>query len=179
MRSFDGLKAEHEALKERIHSNTVAVETLRKDAAATLDGVKKDFGGTSDMVKRDAATLEVLKERVAILEGIKKEIAGIELLKERLVTVAADLKSVRDETSKLQQETERNRAGDIERKTARDSQFKQVEEALKELQKGLQFCREKLARLEGAQPPQSTRTSFIPFEVPAAGKSNPPPEDDE
>lgn len=168
MRSFDGLKAEHEALKERIHTNTVAVETL-----------KKDFVGTADTIKKDAATLEVVKERVALLEGIKKDLAGIELLKERLVTVATDLKTVRDDTTKLQQETERNKAGDVERKSARDSQFKQVEESLKELQKGLQACREKLARLEGAQPMQSTRSSFIPFEIPATGKSNPPPEDDE
>ena len=52
----------------------------------------------------------------------------------------------------VQQELERNKASDLERKTSRDIQAKQVEDALKELQKGLQDCREKLARLEGAKP---------------------------
>ena len=44
MRSFEGLKAEHEALKERLNAN-----------AAILDGVKKDSVGTADAVKKDAA----------------------------------------------------------------------------------------------------------------------------
>ena len=67
-------------------------------------------------------------------------------------SAAADLKTVRDEMQKVQQEQERNKASDLERKSSRDLQAKQVEEALKELQKGLQDCREKIARLEGAQP---------------------------
>ena len=109
MRSFDGLKVEHEALKERFNAN-----------AAILDGVKKDSVGTTDAVKKDAAALELVKERLAALEVVKKDVAGIELLKERLAAVAVDLKTVRDEVTKLHQEIERNRAGDLERKTSRD-----------------------------------------------------------
>lgn len=154
IRSFEGLKGEHEALKERVSNN-----------AATVDGLKKDVGATADALKKDAAALEVLKERVASLETLKKDVAGVELLKERLMTAAADLKTVREDVAKLQQEVERNKAGDLERKALRDSQYKQVEESLKELQKGLQACREKLARLEGAQPVTPARGTFIPFDV--------------
>jgi archaellum component FlaC len=141
IRSFDGMKAEHEALKERINAN-----------GAALDALKKDSAGTADAVKRDAAALEVLKERLTALEGLKKEVAAVELLRERLAAAAADLKTVRDDVAVIQREVERNRAGDNERKASRDAQFKQVEESLKEVQKGLQECREKLARLEGARP---------------------------
>lgn len=156
IRSFEGLKGEHEALKERVSNN-----------AATVDALKKDVGATSDALKKDTAALEVLKERFAALEPVKKDVAGIELLKERLMTAAADLKTVREDVAKLQQEVERNKTGDVERKTLRDSQYKQVEESLKEVQKGLQTCREKLARLEGAQPVSPARGTFIPFEIPA------------
>jgi hypothetical protein len=167
MRSFEGLKAEHEALKERLSAN-----------AAILDGVKKDSAGTADAVKKDAAALEVLKERIAALEVVKKDVAGIDLLKERLAAVAVDLKTHRDEVVKLHQEVERNRAADVERKTSRDAQFKQVEDALKDLQKGLQVCREKLARLEGAQPGVPARGSSVPVDMPPA-KSGPPKADGE
>ena len=179
IRSLDGLKVELEALKERISANGAALDGMKKDAMATLDGVKKDFAGTADAVKKDAAALEVLKERLTALEGIKKEIAGLELIKERLLATATDVKAIRDDVGKLQQETERNKAGDNERKTVHDAQFKQVEESLKELQKGLQMCREKLARLEGAQPVAPSRGAFIPFESPVTGKPMPPPEDDD
>jgi DNA repair exonuclease SbcCD ATPase subunit len=100
--------------------------------AASLDGLKKDVGGTADIVKKDAAALDVLKEKAA--------------------SAASDLKSIHDDVMKVQQEQERNRTSDLERKTSRDIQHKQVEDSLKELQKGLQDCREKLARMEGMQP---------------------------
>ena len=157
MRSYESLKIEQEGLKERITANASILEGLKKDSVATLDAVKKDVVGASDAVKKDTAALELLKERVVALEGLKKEIAGIDLLKERLMVVAADLKVIRDDVAKTQKEVERNRAGDDERKTARDAQFKQVEESLKDLQKGMQTCREKLARLEGAAQYTSTR----------------------
>jgi len=151
MRSFDGLKAEHEALKERLNANAAALDALKKDAAAANDAVKKD-----------AAAVEIIKERQAALEAVKKDVAGIDLVKERLTAIAAELKSQRDDVAKLQQEVERNKAGDVERKTARDAQFKQMEDTVKELQKGLQACREKLARLEGAQPGGPTRDPSAP-----------------
>jgi DNA repair exonuclease SbcCD ATPase subunit len=168
MRSFEGLKAEHEAVKERLNAN-----------AALLEGVKKDAAATTDTVKKDAAALEVLKERLTALEAVKKDIAGLDLVKERLAAIAAEIKAQRDDVTKVQHEVERNKAGDVERKTSRDAQFKQMEDALKELQKGLQACREKLARLEGAQPGGSSRESPAPGPPSRGGKSGPPHDNDE
>src|SRR4051812_40266684 len=90
MRGIDTVKAEMEGLKEKINANGVAV-----------DGVKKDAGATADTIKKDSAALEILKERVALLEGIKKDIAGLDALKEKLTSAAADLKTVRDDLTKL------------------------------------------------------------------------------
>jgi hypothetical protein len=180
MRSYESLKVEQEGLKERINANAAALDGMKKDSGAILDAMKKDFSGTSDAVKKDAAALEVFKERVVALEVVKKEIAGIDLLKERLATAATDLKAVREDVMKIQQEVERNKAGDNERKAARDAQFKQVEESLKELQKGMQTCREKLARLEGAQPGSPPRGPAAPAgpATPGTGKPLPPDEHD-
>lgn len=163
IRTIEGYKVEIEALRERTGTNTAAIEGTRKDNAAALEAVKKDAAAAVEGVKKDAATalesvrkdaagMDVLKERVAGLESVKKDVAALEVVKERLASAAADLKTVRDDLQKVQQEVERNKASDLERKTSRDTQAKHVEDALKDLQKGLQDCREKIARLEGAQP---------------------------
>jgi DNA repair exonuclease SbcCD ATPase subunit len=141
MRGIDTVKVELEGLKEKLHSNAVAVE-----------GVKKDTAGAADAMKKDAAALEILKERVAVLEALKKDVAALEALKEKVATATADLKAAREDIGKLSADVERNKTSDLERKAFRDAQAKQVDEAIKELQKGLQLCREKLARLEGAKP---------------------------
>ena len=140
IRSFEGVKAELEGLKERINAN-----------AATLGATQKDVAAMTDSTKKDAAALEVLKERVAMLDGLKKDVAGIESLREKLALAATDLKTMREEVTRLQKEQDRNQSSDMERKMIRDAQHKQFDEALKELQKGLQDCREKIARLEGAR----------------------------
>ena len=112
-----------------------------------------------------------------VLEGVKKDVAGIDSIKERLTATSADFKAVRDDLTKLQQEVDRNRTADLERKNNRDAQCKQVEESLRDVQKGLQNCREKLARLEGMQPGSQPRGGFFPFEAPASpGRSSPPAE---
>lgn len=152
IRTFDGLKPELEGLRERVTANAAALDGLKKDSAAILDAAKKELATITDTVRKDAAAIDVLKERVVSLEGVRKDVAGIDTIKDRLMTVTADLKSIRDDVSRVQQDIERNKAGDLERKNARDGQFKQVEESLKEVQKALQDCREKLARLEGMQP---------------------------
>ena len=128
MRGIDTVKVELEGLKEKVHTNATALDGTKKDNAAAIDAVKKDT------------------------EAMKKDVAAIEVLKEKLATATADLKAARDAVTALTAEVERNKASDLERKTTRDAQYKQVEESLKELQKGLQVCREKLARLEGAKP---------------------------
>ena len=163
MRSIDTVKVELEGLKEKVGTNGTAVEAAKRDTAAAIEGVKKDTAGAiegvkkdaaavADSIKKDAASVEVLKERVALLESIKKDVAGLDAIKERLVTTAAELKTTRDEVSKLHADVERNKTYDTERKNSRDAQYKQIDETLKELQKGLQTCREKLARMEGSQP---------------------------
>ncbi|MFO0824343.1 MAG: hypothetical protein U0792_14720 [Gemmataceae bacterium] len=129
IRALDALKADLEAFKERVNANVAAVDSLKKDTATSLEAVKKDTAATSDAVKKDMATIDVLKEKS--------------------LATSSDLKSIRDEIGKLQQEVDRNRANDLERKASRDLQARQLDETLKELQKGLQDCREKLARLEG------------------------------
>ena len=116
MRSYDSLKIELEGFKEKISADAGVLDGLKKDSTATLDGVKKEVTAASDAVKKDTAALEVLKERVVALESVKKELAGIDLLKERLTAATTDLKAVRDNVEKLQQEVERNKASDNERK---------------------------------------------------------------
>ncbi|MBA4189996.1 MAG: hypothetical protein C0467_18580 [Planctomycetaceae bacterium] len=149
LRSFEGLRAEHEGMKERLNSASATVDALKKDTGLNMDALKKDVVVAVDAVKKDAATIEVLKEKIVALELLKKDLVGLEILKEKLTTAAAELKLVREDLGKTQQEQERNRIADLERKTSRDVQAKHVEDSLKELQRGLQDCREKLARLEG------------------------------
>jgi hypothetical protein len=141
IRQIEGYKADIEAIKERTAANSVTIETVRKDAAAGVEAVKREGTG-----------LEVLKERVAQLETLRKDLGGLDTLKDKMATAAADLKAFRDDLQKVQQEVERNKSGDQERKTFRDMQAKQLEDAVKELQKGLIECREKLARLEASHP---------------------------
>src|SRR5205823_2927268 len=116
MRAIDSVKVELEGLKEKVSTNAAAVDGAKKDTGAALDAVKKDT------------------------DAMKKDVAAVEVLKEKLTTAATDLKAVRDEVMKLTAEVERNKASDLERKTSRDAQYKQVDESLKELQKGLQAC---------------------------------------
>ena len=171
LRTAEGQKADLEGLRERVAGNAAAVEAVRKDTAAAVEAVKKDTAG-----------LELLKERVAAVEAVKKEVAGLDAVRERLAAVAADLKLARDEVGKVQRDIDNNRAADAERKANRDAQAKQFEDALKELQRAVGDCREKLARLEGAgggafvgpPAPKPAKASPPKGEVkPAAGTDNP------
>lgn len=141
IRAVEGYKLDIEAVKERTAANAAAIDAVKKDTATGVEAVKRETSG-----------LEVLKERVSLLEALRKEVAGLDAVKEKLSTATADLKSFRDELQKVQQELERNKSGDQERKAFRDAQAKQLDDTLKDLQKGLMDCREKLARLEGAVP---------------------------
>lgn len=121
IRAVEGFKIDIEAVRERASG-----------AAAAVDAMKKDLGGSVDALKRDGAALEVLRERVTVLAG-----------EVRLATDAA---------TRVQAEVERNKAGDLERKSSRDAQARSFEETLRDVQRAVQDCREKLARLEGATP---------------------------
>jgi DNA repair exonuclease SbcCD ATPase subunit len=165
LRGIDAVKIEQEGLKEKVQSQNTTLDGARKDTAAALEAMKKDASATADAVKKDATAVDVLKERVSALEAVKKDFAGLDVLKEKIINIATDLKTLRGELSKLTGDLDRNKASDLERKVTRDAQYKQLEENLKELQKGLQDCREKLARLEGAKP--------VPGELPLARPTPP------
>lgn len=134
-------KAEMESLKEKVNKSAgdvdlarkefaTAQEASRKDSAACIDALKKDLSLTMDAMKKDVATLEVVKERLAAL--------------------ATDLKATQTDFGKIRQDIDKNQAYDIERKQARDSQYKRIDESIKEMQRSVQECREKMARLEGS-----------------------------
>jgi uncharacterized protein (DUF3084 family) len=146
IRGVEGFKTDIETMKERTGANAAAVETVRKELSTSVD-----------MLKKDTAGLEVIKERVASLEGVKKDIAGLDAMKEKITALTADLKTTREELQKAKEEVEKNKASDLERKAFRDSQAKQLDETLKELQKSVQACREKIARLEGATTPEKKK----------------------
>lgn len=138
--NLSAIKTDLESLKERMAARNTTLDTLKKDLAA----------------------LDVIRERVIALEAVKKELAGLEVQKEKLAALAGDLKGIRDDLQKAQQDVEKNKAADLERKSYRDTQAKQLDDTLKELHKGLQDCREKLARLEGSAsnfvgPPAPTK----------------------
>ncbi len=127
IRTIEGYKGDIEAVKERASAATLAVDALKKDVGASVDALK-----------RDTATLEVLRERFAVLNG--------------------EVKLATDAAQRVQAEVEKNKASDLERKLARDAQARSFEESLRELQRAVQDCREKLARLEGSgTPPRPAR----------------------
>jgi chromosome segregation ATPase len=170
LHAVDALKADQEAMKVCLAANTAAVdgvkkdtqsvvEGLKKDVATTLDGVKKDATATTDLLKKEETQLDLIKERLTAIEAVKKDVAGLDAIKEKIATAAADLKALRDQIGKLQQEAERARSTDLERKASQELQFKQIDETLKDLQKGVQDCREKIARLEGSLPATARPTT--------------------
>ena len=131
--TYAGYRAEIDSLKERASKYRLELEEARKDLAGTIDGVRKDHTLATD--------------------GLKKELTALDLVKERLVVVTADLKTARDELSKVRNDVDKNQAADHERRDRRDSQMKQLDETFKEMAKTIQETREKLARLEGQQKP--------------------------
>jgi hypothetical protein len=139
--------------------------TTQYERIRSLDGLKAEFEGLKERVNGNAATVDAIKKDAAAgADAAKKDAAALEVLKEKFATAAIDLKGVRDDVAKLQKEQDRNQASDLERKLHRDAQYKHVDDVLKELQKGLQDCREKLARMEGSRPD--------PKGKPAAGEGN-------
>lgn len=103
--------------------------------------------------------LDGIKERATKLaiesDGAKRDLATLELVKERLALLAVDLKAMRDDHLKLRADADKNQSYDLERKQHRDSQYKQIDDAIRELQKAQQDCREKIARMEGPYGPPS------------------------
>ena len=121
---------------------------------ATLTSLKTELDGLKERLTRQGADADgVRKDHAAITEAMKKDIAALEVLKERLAALAVESAAGRELVTKLREDVNRNQAYDQERKERRDVLQKQAEEAMKELARGLQDCREKLARLEGLTAP--------------------------
>jgi uncharacterized protein (DUF3084 family) len=147
-------RREIDSLKERATKHRAELDEVRKEAAAQLDAVKK--------------------EKLTAVDSLKKDLAGVEVLKERVAGVTTDSKAVKDDLMKLRQDVDKNQAHDLERRDRRDSQMKQLDETLKEIQKNLLEAREKIARLEGQQTPAKPAVA-APAEVgpPALTKGTP------
>lgn len=138
------LKTEVDGLKERLTKSAADADSARKETAIAAEAAKKDVVAVVETLKKEQATIN---------EAVKKDVAALDVLKEKLVALAADMKADRDDLQKLRQEVGRNQAYDLERKERRDAQYKQFDEVIKELTKGVQDCREKIARLEGLYAP--------------------------
>lgn len=141
----------------RLSNNWDRVQAVQQQCAsvnATLTSLKTELDGVKDRSARQTMDLDAMKkDQTAATDSLKKDVAALDAVKEKLANLATDLKATRDDLQKLTASVDRNQAYDLERKALRDVQYKQTEETLKELQKGLQDCREKLARLEGLSAP--------------------------
>ena len=131
------LKSEQEGVKERAAKAGTDFDLHRKEISVALEALKKDQGATTDALKKDVAALDVYKDRLS--------------------AVALELKTLQAESTQVKQQLDRNQAYDQERKESRDRQYKVFDEVVKELQKGVQDCREKLARLEGQVGPTEAK----------------------
>jgi hypothetical protein len=158
-----------EEFQTRMKSNWDRVLTLQQQnntQAATTTSLKTEIDGLKERLTKQAADGEAMKKDAnASVETVKKDLATLEVMKERLAGLALEMKGSREDFSKMRADVDKNQAYDLERRDRRDGQYKQIDETLKELQKGLQDCREKLARLEGQTAPTT----------PATPKKNPRP----
>ncbi len=144
-----------------------AIQAQNTTQNATLAAQRTELDALKDRANRQAADFEaVKKDQAATTDALKKDVAALDALKDRLAATATELKLVKDDTHLVKQQLDRNQAYDQERKEYRDKQSKLFDEAMKELQKGVQDCREKLARLEGPQGPPAPVT---PKPTPPAG----------
>lgn len=134
----------------------------------TLSSQRAEVDTLKERLNRQTADFETLKKDQALSTGsLKTELIGVDTVKEKLTSLVAELKSTRDDVQRMRMELDRNQAYDNERKEHRDKQYRQTDEVIKELQKGIQDCREKLARMEGQYGPPAS-SPIVPK------KANPP-----
>lgn len=139
---YAGYRAEIDSLKERLSKHRTELEDTKKAQASALDVVRKD-------------------------------VAGIDAIKERLLALTADLKSAKDDLVKVRTDVDKNQAADLERRDQRTAQMKQLEDLLKDLSKAVQETREKVARLEGLAGP--VKPPADPTPTPPKGPNRPKP----
>jgi hypothetical protein len=128
------IKTQYERIRA-IEAYKVDIEAAKErahSAAAAVENLKKELAASVDMLKRDTATIELFRERLTVLTG--------------------ESKLASEAVNRMQSELEKNKASDLERKLFRDAQAKTIDDTMRELQRAVQDCREKLARLEGAGP---------------------------
>jgi len=169
-------RVNHELRGELARTQEARAEWIRKDdfqnrtsnlwdAIKTLQGqgttlqsqstaLKTEVEGLKDRHSKQNQDLDLFRKEVTTsLEGLRKDLSSLENLREKLQQLSIDVKLQRDEQQRYRLEWDRFQANEQERKMSRDSQQKQWEETLKEIQKAIQDCREKLARLEGQANP--------------------------
>jgi DNA repair exonuclease SbcCD ATPase subunit len=148
-----------EEFNSRMTSNWDRLQGLQQQnnsQNATLTSLKTELDGLKERLTKQAYDGEGLRrDSAAAVDAVKRDLATMEVLRERLTSLTQELKGTRDDIQKLRSDVDRNQAYDLERKELRDVQYKYVEETLKELQRAVQDCREKLARLEGQYGPPS------------------------
>ena len=155
------------------------IEQQNAAQTATLTTLKTEAEGLKERLAKATADLESSrKETAQATEAIKKDVAALELVKERLTLTAGELKIARDELGKLRQAVDKNQAYDLERRDRRDTQYKLLDETIKDMQKGLQDCREKLARLEGQYAPPVTTPKKAAGPRPKEPETAPAPKKD-
>lgn len=146
----------------RLTNNYERLKGIEQQATAqtaAVTSLKTEAEGLKERLVKATSDLETSRKETALAtESIKKDVAALELVKERMTQTAAEMKAARDDLIKLRQDVDKNQAYDLERRDRRDTQYKLLDEAIKEMQKGLQDCREKLARLEGQYSPPATAT---------------------
>ena len=180
----DATMVRKEEFQSRMTSSWDRVQSLQQQntaQASTLTSLRTEIDGLKERLTKQTSDADaVRKDSAAAADALKKDVAALELVKERLAAVALEMKSSRDDFSKLRADVDKNQAYDFERRDRRDGQYKQIDETLKELQKGLQDCREKLARLEGQYGPPAPKKNNRPAakdgteKAPMPAKSAPP-----
>jgi predicted nucleic acid-binding Zn-ribbon protein len=158
--NLTSVKTEIDGLKERVNRSGSDIDAVKKDMATALDLLRKDQSATTDALKKD----------IAAMDGIK----------ERLANLAVDLKAARDDFKKRKKDVEKNQSYAFERRHPPEAQCKQLEDNVKDMQKALQECRERVARLDALAaapaPAPVTPASAVnptPAPVSAAKRSQP------
>ena len=127
----------------RITSNWDRVQLLQaqnNEQNATIRSMRTEIDGFKEKLTRSGADLD----------ATKKDLATLEVLKEKIAVLATDWKTNREDYLKMRQDVDKNLASDQERKTRRDEQYKEIDKSMKDVTAALQAVQIKLARLEGA-----------------------------
>ena len=143
----------------RLHE--AKAEAAKKDDLAALRATvnghalfKVELDSLKERANKSRADLDGLskenKEQNAAVKAMQSILDG---LKEKLLAVTTEHKALKDDTTKVRQDVDKNQAADQERKERRDAQYKAYEETIKDMAKSITEMREKIARLEGATTP--------------------------